>query len=253
MRLGTRKLHCILLVLTVLGNDIPPVQSALVERDWLTAGDGLITYDTATGLEWLDVPATMDIPYNDVIVAINALPEFSGFVFASRQQVERFFNSGGLLNFFDGSNALDEVQKVEQFLGYWGVIWYLGNGQRTEFLTSNTQGLPAGQHWSGRLVWFPPGTAAYTAELNPRADNGDNGFPFGSALIRNALAVTIDGDINKDGNTDAGDYMIMRDIVLGKAVDGTTIEPGHGDFYPIDNPDGIIDMSDLIIMQHHMF
>ena len=44
---------------------------ALVERDWLSVGDGLITYDTETGIEWLDVPVTISKSYNEVTVLIN--------------------------------------------------------------------------------------------------------------------------------------------------------------------------------------
>ena len=231
---------------------VTSARSALIERDWIADGDGLITYDTATGLEWLDVPATANIPYSDVVATVNTSPEYAGFNFASKQQVETFFNSGNLQDLFDSGDAPDEVIKIEKFLSYWGVVWYVGTGQRTEFLTANTQGLPPGQHWSGRLVWFPPGTAAYAAQLDVRDDNGDDGFPFGSALVRDALPVTIDGDINEDGSTDAGDYRILLDIVLGMPVDGTTIEPGHGDYYPVNNPDGIIDISDLIIMRQNI-
>lgn len=224
-------------------------QAALVERDWLSAGDSLITYDTETGLEWLDVPVTSNMTYNDVLSITQTSPEFSGFSFASKQHVETFFNSAGLQTFFDSTEAPEEVVKVESFLSYWGVVWYIGDGQRTEFLTSNTEGLPEGQHWSGRLVWFPPSTAAYTTELDARIDSSDSGFSFGSALVRNAEHVTLDGDVNEDGVTDAGDYRILLDIVLGEPVDGRTMEPGHADYYPVGNPDGIIDISDLVLMR----
>ena len=40
--------------------------SPLTQRDLLAPGDGLITYDPATGLEWLDVLATGGMSYNQV-------------------------------------------------------------------------------------------------------------------------------------------------------------------------------------------
>lgn len=238
-------------ILPVLIFFVTSSHAVLVERDWLTEGDALITYDTSTGLEWLDIPATSNIPYNDVIIRINTLIEYDGFTFATKQQVITFFNSGKLLEFFDGTDAPEEVIKIEKFLSYWGVGWYLGNGQRTEFLTNNIQGLPPGEHWSGRLLWLPPGTAAYTAELEGRNDNGDSGFTYGSALVRSALPVSIDGDLNEDGRSNAGDLKIMIDIILDKPVD-KSIEPGHGDYYPPNDPDGIINMSDLILMLNYI-
>lgn len=227
---------------------VTSAHAVLVERDWITEGDSLITYDTKTGLEWLDIPATADMPYNVVLTELSSSVIFNGFTFATKAQVIKFFNSGHLLDFFDSSDAPEEVIKIESFLSYWGVSWYIGSGQRTEFLTENTQNLPPEEHWSGRLIWLPPGTAAYTTVLEGRNDNGDSGFTFGSALVRSAIVVNVDGDINEDGELNAGDLKIMFDIVLDKPVD-RNIEPGHGDYYPPNNPDGIINMSDLILMR----
>lgn len=40
--------------------------ASLLELDLLTAGDGLVTRDTETGLDWLDLTATLNLSYNDI-------------------------------------------------------------------------------------------------------------------------------------------------------------------------------------------
>ena len=42
------------------------VQAALVNQDLYNFGDELITYDTASGLEWLDLTETRFRSYNDI-------------------------------------------------------------------------------------------------------------------------------------------------------------------------------------------
>ena len=225
--------------------------AVLIERDWQTPGDALLTYDTDTGLEWLDVPATSDMSYNQVAALMTPGATYESFSFASEQQVLDFFHSAKLLDFYDSTTAPEEVQKIEDFLTYWGVCWYIGTGQRTAFIHETTEGLPPGQHWEGRLVWFPPGTAAYMTRLGGRDDN-DSGYTFGMALVRPAQAVAIDGDINEDGRFDAGDLQLMQRIVLGETVD-RNLEPGHADYYPPGSPDGKLNLADFLLMLQAYF
>ena len=224
--------------------------AVLIERDWQTPGDALLTYDTVTGKEWLDVPATSDLSYNQVAALMAPGAIYESFAFATEQQVLSFFHSAGLLDFYDSTSAPQEVQKIKNFLTYWGVCWYIGTGQRTAFIHATPDGLPAGQHWEGRLVWFPPGTAAYMTRLRGRDDN-DSGYTFGMALVRNAQTVVVNGDINEDGQFNTGDLQIMRKIILNEAVE-RKIEPGHADFYPPGAPDGILNTSDLLLMQQFL-
>ena len=59
-------------------------KTAIISDDWKTPGDNLITRDTDTGFEWLDLTATVNMSYNDV----------------SAQ-----FSTGGFLLKFKGSNG----------------------------------------------------------------------------------------------------------------------------------------------------
>lgn len=44
-----------------------PATALLIERDLLAPGDGLVTRDTDTGLEWLDATLTLDLSTNQVL------------------------------------------------------------------------------------------------------------------------------------------------------------------------------------------
>lgn len=218
-------------------------EAALVERDWQSPSDAALTYDTDTGLEWLDLTVTQGMSYNDVAPLLATGQIYEGFQFASDARIIGLFSAVDLVE--TESNRSTEGYKVELLLNYWGVLYDFGDGERSEFYTIHTAGLPQGQHWTGRVVWLEAGNVGVTAKYTGR-DNDFASFTTGSALIRPAVAVTVDGDVNRDGVTDLGDFIITRQLVLGQpAVPG--IEPGHADYFPPGSPDGIIDASDLAI------
>lgn len=83
-------------------------QAALVERDWLAPGDGLLTYDPNTGLEWLDITeseliqfgATVDGAVEEVMRQMSLGSLFPDFVLATRSEVFQLLESAG----YDGSS-----------------------------------------------------------------------------------------------------------------------------------------------------
>ena len=56
------------LVLTmVLGLAVPGTTTAApIQQDFLSAGDGLLTLDDQSGLEWLDLSETQGLSFNEV-------------------------------------------------------------------------------------------------------------------------------------------------------------------------------------------
>ena len=57
-----------------------------------------------------------------------------------------------------------------------------------------------------------------------------------------------DGDMNADGNLNAGDLLITTRIVLG-LLTATETHLAHGDLYPAAAPDGKINIQDLVLLQ----
>lgn len=68
----------------------------LVSAHYKTLGDGLLTRDTLTGLEWLDVPYSINRSYNDVASQFGAGGDFQGFRYATEAETVSFFQHAGL-------------------------------------------------------------------------------------------------------------------------------------------------------------
>lgn len=67
------------------------VQSAnagLIEKDWNSSGDGLITLDTDTNFEWLDLSQTLGMNFNTVNSRLGAGGKFEGFRYATGTEYE---------------------------------------------------------------------------------------------------------------------------------------------------------------------
>jgi hypothetical protein len=67
-----------------------PAQASLIVRDYATPGDGLITYDPLTGLEWLDLSVSLNSPPGSVVA------NYSGFRLAYRSEVESLLIAAGI-------------------------------------------------------------------------------------------------------------------------------------------------------------
>ncbi len=87
--------------------------ATVTSRDWQTAGDGLLTYDSATNLEWLDNSVTANVSFDDVQAQIAPGGALEGFRVASLDDVWTLFTDYGLAvgpvggeTFFTGDDAL---------------------------------------------------------------------------------------------------------------------------------------------------
>ena len=63
------------------------VSASVVSADWNTANDGLITNDTVTGLNWLDLTETNGLSYNYVSSQLGAGGDYEGFRYATNDEV----------------------------------------------------------------------------------------------------------------------------------------------------------------------
>ena len=63
---------------------------ALINADWLNAGDNRAVLDTTTGLEWLDMKATNSYSYNEVIERLDST--FLGWRLATEFEVNQLMN-----------------------------------------------------------------------------------------------------------------------------------------------------------------
>ena len=115
------------------------------ERDWLTSGDGALTYDNSTNLEWLDISETI----GNSILDTEAESFFSGFRWATTSEIndlldsvidgvgERSSHDATAKSNFDTFNNLLGGTTGEPGSGYWRVQ---GNSRYAE-KTSGQYGL----------------------------------------------------------------------------------------------------------------
>jgi hypothetical protein len=89
---------CWILLLGLSGNI---ARAAVVERDWKTPGDGLLTYDDVNRREWLDLSVSRldQFPQPRLVNAIAEVTPgglFEGFTWAKRDDVRAFAESAGI-------------------------------------------------------------------------------------------------------------------------------------------------------------
>lgn len=98
--------------------------AALIVRDLNTAGDGLLTYDTRTGLEWLDFSVSLGR------APLTAIPANSGFRMANRTEVESLLISAGIpqSNLGTGTTYLTDLAAGHRLRDTIGVTTSAFNG-----------------------------------------------------------------------------------------------------------------------------
>jgi hypothetical protein len=70
-------------------------QAAIIARDFLTPGDNLLTYDSTSGREWLDVTHTAGLTREQVAHLLGADQQLAGFRIASPLDVVLLAKSAG--------------------------------------------------------------------------------------------------------------------------------------------------------------
>ena len=87
----------------VIALPVNEVNAAFIDRDYNLSNDGLLTYDTLTGLEWLDITATESLSVTD------ALSLYSDFRLANRDEVEQLLSNSGFARLNSGQFNYDVV------------------------------------------------------------------------------------------------------------------------------------------------
>jgi len=98
-----------------LSMSVSSANAGLLALDYQSANDNLITQDTSSGLEWLDLTMTMGMSYNDVSLSLlDSNSNLFGWDIASSGQVQGLTNSFGLIkgeisesevNYFSASSS----------------------------------------------------------------------------------------------------------------------------------------------------
>ena len=72
------------------------VNAAIISTDWQTAGDNLITHDTVSGLNWLDLTETNNLSLNAVGTMLADGELYDGFRVATQAEVVALWSNFGI-------------------------------------------------------------------------------------------------------------------------------------------------------------
>ncbi|MBE9560823.1 MAG: VPLPA-CTERM sorting domain-containing protein [Proteobacteria bacterium] len=101
------------------------VNAAIVNADWQTDSDNLITRVTGTGpgggLEWLDLTATTSRSYADISSKFGTGQEFEGWRYATTAEISDFFDAfGGDSNYYNAGWSTQNSGLFDSIAPYWG-------------------------------------------------------------------------------------------------------------------------------------
>jgi hypothetical protein len=129
------------------------LQTLLAVADLRSAGDCLLTQDKKTGLEWLDLNATVNRSYDEVAAGFGGYTT-SGFRFASRSEVDQLFSNAIATVVGADGGTIGQRAILPETLG----ATFASSGQGAVLFGSGLFGSPDA---SGRL-----GLASYEALAN---------------------------------------------------------------------------------------
>ncbi len=85
-----------ILILLLYTFFLTPARAVLIETDLYSEGDGLLTYDSVTGLEWMDMTETYWLFGHQVIANLSEGGIWEDFFHASISDVSEFYTNAGI-------------------------------------------------------------------------------------------------------------------------------------------------------------
>jgi len=176
-----------------------PAHAAVVAQDWHTPADGLLTLDTATGLQWLDVTVTQGLSWNAVTSQLGAGGRFTGFRRPSDDELATFWADAGIVA--GGTATVANFGPVDALQQLWGNL--------------------------GQLPFTPPGTTATLAttaqSFNP-VNNAVEGVPLLLLFQRDGTAIAALHTLIGIPPTQAATYLAHA-LVQGESTVAAVPEP----------------------------
>jgi hypothetical protein len=220
MRLKTGHFVFSVMLLSLLLS-VGMARGALVSSDWQTVGDNLITRDTTSGLDWLDLTQTGNRSYNDVSSQLGAGGQFAGFRYATQAEVTALFSQFGLpFGFTPMSNALHAG--AQSFHAFFGTLVAFD----TNLLAARSEGLyeprsptPGSHPRIGVLLTSTQGGTSTGAHLD-----SDTNAIYGSYLVRPSSSA---GQLNVNPGAYTGEWFIQGVTATLSGAQTVAIGPGN--------------------------
>ena len=92
-----KKISIMFVLAVMLASFVSTAQATLMTEDLSAPGDGLLTLDTSTGLDWLNLTLTKGVSYNDVFSGFNGFTTIFGFSYATVAEVGQLISDAGVV------------------------------------------------------------------------------------------------------------------------------------------------------------
>jgi hypothetical protein len=134
------------MLVLILGVLISPANAALVSRDLFLGGDGLITYDSESGLEWLDNSALPSLTWTQLIDGVGGWRDM-GFRFADSTELNQLLLNVGITKIVWGGSSFSSgdpnLPAARDFLASLGFSDSLASPLFTNITQSRTTTSPS--------------------------------------------------------------------------------------------------------------
>jgi hypothetical protein len=188
------------------------VGATLIEQDLLLVDDGLITLDSSTGLEWLDVTQTVGMSYTSVLGS-QYVSQMS-FRYATLQELTALFdNAGGSGDYLIPRSTINSenyngVPVVENYSAAMSLLNFMGC---TSYIVGQACDLD-GQDWHIGMYGNQVNSGIQTAAI---VDAYNNSPPYGNA---GAIWVDFSEFVPSRTTTDFGSYLVRTSSVPEPSV-----------------------------------
>jgi len=161
-------------------------QAAIVSLDWKTTGDNLITRDTVSGLNWLDLTETNNMSYDYIIGQLGIGGQFAGYRYATNSEVVGLWSNFGV-----DLSANQPVSASEPDPKVMSAALVLGNimNEKNSYFPAGAIGVTSeydytrsGTHYRMGAINTPSDTIYYLSGKSLQFDN-TAGVDIGSYLV----------------------------------------------------------------------
>jgi len=134
-----------------------------IEADWLNEDDGLVTVDSNSGLGWLDLSYTVNVPIDNVVANLDS--DYAGWRLATNEEVRQLLKGHFGINSFRKTmlNAAT-AEQVDDWQYHFGITGNDGRSYGT--IVGDDGGIDMSGTRNSRTVYFQYGRGSNTANAH---------------------------------------------------------------------------------------
>lgn len=176
---------------TLLAFGVNGASAGLISVNLAAPGDGLLTLDTATNLQWLDVTETGGVSYYSVLAGYGGFTSLLGFRYATASEVSTLFADAGLIG---NSNLDPRIYVASNVAPAEALIALIGTNSNQYMYATIGEGPSAGLQYVAAISG--PGSQPSTSSIGVCDSCGlvysvDAWPSIGSFLVRDASVTTV--------------------------------------------------------------